>query len=388
MATVRFTHVQKIYANGFVAVRDFSLDIRDRELIVLVGPSGCGKSTTMRMVAGLEEVSEGTVEIGGRVVNRVPPKDRNVAMVFQDYALYPHMTVEENMSLGLRLKKVPAATIHKTVNDTAATLGLTSLLGSYPRQLSGGQRQRVALGRAIVRTPDVFMFDEPLSNLDPKLRTTMRVEIKKLHQRLAATMIYVTHDQTEAMTLGDRIVVLDRGVMQQVADPISLYERPANQFVAGFIGTPPMNFFACELEEQGGAFLARSPHLRLRLPERDGLDARLRAGAVSDRRITLGIRAEDMQAHAVEGARADSNAADACDTLLARVEVVEPLGGESLLHLRAANNGAGDDEGAPAFVVRDLGTSGAKLVPGATVQVRVKRERLHLFGTLDEKAVA
>jgi len=387
MATVTFTSVNKIYSNGFRAVRDFNLDIKDRELVVLVGPSGCGKSTSMRMVAGLEDVSEGTIKIGNRVVNTVPPKDRNIAMVFQDYALYPHLTVEENMCLGLRLKKVPADVIRKKVTEAAEVLGLTQYMKNFPRQLSGGQRQRVARGRAIVRTPDVFMFDEPLSNLDPKLRNTMRVQIKKLHQQLDATMIYVTHDQIEAMTLGDKIVVMNQGVMQQVADPISLYEMPANKFVGGFIGTPPMNFFPCELKDEAGTLFAQNESFKLRVPER--LYAPLRAGFPGAPAVILGIRAEDMDVLGGGSSAGTSN-----DCITARVDVVEPLGAEALVHMSLGKEEkqlAAVDEGesnkGTAFVVRDVSAESVRLAPGTTAPVKVKLEKLHLFNTVDERAI-
>src|SRR3989338_4521263 len=242
MAQVSLANVTKTYAGGIQAVIDCNLNVERREFVVLVGPSGCGKTTILRMIAGLEEVTGGKVFIGGKLVNDVPPKDRDIAMVFQSYALYPHMTVCENMAFALRLRKYPKDEIRKRVNDAAEILGIGKLLGRKPKELSGGQRQRVALGRAIVRKPLVFLFDEPLSNLDAKLRVQMRTEIKKLHQRLQATILYVTHDQTEALTMGDRIVVLKDGVVQQVADPATLYERPVNKFTAGFIGSPPMNF--------------------------------------------------------------------------------------------------------------------------------------------------
>ena len=244
MANVTLVNVEKRYHPGDIkAVENFNLVIEDGEFIVLVGPSGCGKSTTLRMIAGLEEITDGEISIGSRVVNHVSPKDRDIAMVFQNYALYPHMSVRENMEFGLKLRKYPKAEIEAWINDAAQMLGLTDLLHRKSRALSGGQRQRVAVGRAIVRQPAVFLFDEPLSNLDAKLRVQMRVELSQLHNEINTTMIYVTHDQVEAMTIGDRIVVMNEGLIQQVADPITLYNRPVNKFVASFIGTPPMNFF-------------------------------------------------------------------------------------------------------------------------------------------------
>ena len=255
MAKVSLRNVFKIYkgerGKDVTAVQDFNLEIADREFVVFVGPSGCGKSTTLRMIAGLEEISKGDVEIGGKRVNDLPPKDRDIAMVFQNYALYPHMTVFENMAFGLKLRKFPNAEINKRVREAAAILGIEQYLDRKPKALSGGQRQRVAVGRAIVRQPKVFLFDEPLSNLDAKMRVQMRTEITKLHQRLQATMIYVTHDQIEAMTMGDRIVVMRDGVVQQIDAPLSLYNQPANLFVAGFLGSPPMNFIHGKLKDGG-----------------------------------------------------------------------------------------------------------------------------------------
>src|SRR5882724_7824673 len=248
MANVLLKQLNKIYAGGYHAVRDANLEIADGEFMVLVGPSGCGKSTTLRMVAGLEEVTSGEIYIGDRLVNEVAPGERDIAMVFQNYALYPHMSVRQNMAFGLKMRRTPKAEIQKRVNEAAAILSIESLLDRRPRELSGGQRQRVALGRAIVREPKVFLFDEPLSNLDAKLRVQMRAEIARLHQRLKTTVIYVTHDQAEAMTLGDRIVLMDRGVIQQVDTPMNIYHRPANRFVGSFIGSPAMNFFAGEVD--------------------------------------------------------------------------------------------------------------------------------------------
>ena len=247
MASLSLTNVCKVYPNGFEAVKDFSLEVEDQEFIIFVGPSGCGKSTTLRMIAGLEEISSGELKIDGRVVNDVEPKDRDIAMVFQNYALYPHMTVYDNMAFGLKLRKVPKDQIDKAVREAARILDLEKLLDRKPKALSGGQRQRVAMGRAIVRNPKVFLMDEPLSNLDAKLRVQMRIEISKIHQRLGATIIYVTHDQTEAMTLGTRIVVMKDGVVQQVDTPQNQYDKPCNLFVAGFMGMPPMNFIDCKV---------------------------------------------------------------------------------------------------------------------------------------------
>ena len=250
MASLSLQHINKTYPNGFQAVKDFNLEIEDKEFIIFVGPSGCGKSTTLRMIAGLEEISGGTLKIGDKVMNDVEPKDRDIAMVFQNYALYPHMTVYDNMAFGLKLRKVPKDQIDKAVREAARILDLEKLLDRKPKALSGGQRQRVAMGRAIVRNPKVFLMDEPLSNLDAKLRVQMRIEISKIHQRLGATIIYVTHDQTEAMTLGTRIVVMKDGVVQQVDTPQNLYQKPGNLFVAGFMGSPQMNFLDAVISEK------------------------------------------------------------------------------------------------------------------------------------------
>ncbi len=248
MAEVTLDKIAKTYPNGFKAVMDANLKVEDKEFVVLLGPSGCGKTTTLRMIAGLEEITEGTIKIGGRVVNDVEPKDRDIAMVFQNYALYPHMTVYENMAFGLKLRKTPKPEIEQRVKEAARILGIEQLLDRKPKQLSGGQRQRVAVGRAIVRNPKVFLFDEPLSNLDAKLRVQMRAELKRLHQNLQATIIYVTHDQVEAMTMADKIVIMKDGIIQQIGDPYSVYFEPKNKFVAGFIGTPAMNFINAKLE--------------------------------------------------------------------------------------------------------------------------------------------
>ena len=310
MARVELDHVRKVYDNGFEAVHDVVLSIEDGEFVVLVGPSGCGKSTTLRMIAGLESISSGTLTIGDRVVNDVEPKDRDIAMVFQNYALYPHMSVFDNMAFGLKLRKRPKDEIRREVERAADILGLREVLDRKPKALSGGQRQRVALGRAIVREPSVFLFDEPLSNLDAKLRVQTRTEISKLHKDLGATMVYVTHDQVEAMTMGDRIVVLHDGHVQQVAPSLELYDRPANVFVAGFIGSPAMNFLHGVLE--GGTFHTDSRAVRV-----EGLEV----GA--DGPVTLGIRPEDLYTDRVlpPGKRVSN-------TFPGRVDVEEPMGNE------------------------------------------------------------
>ena len=325
MATVVLEHVQKIYDDGFVAVEDFNLEIADKEFVVLVGPSGCGKSTTLRMVAGLEEISGGTIAIDGKVVNDTAPKDRDIAMVFQNYALYPHMSVFDNMAFGLKLRNMPKAEIIERVNEAADILGIRDMLERRPKQLSGGQRQRVAVGRAIVRKPKVFLFDEPLSNLDAKMRVQMRVEISRLHQKLGATMIYVTHDQVEAMTMGDRIVVMEKGRIQQVAGPLDLYDKPVNKFVAGFIGTPPMNFIAGKLAKRGAGLAFVAENTDLPLPEM--WNAAL--APLVEKPVTLGVRPEDV------GSSTAENAAEA-PKLRATVDVTEPMGSETYVYVKAA----------------------------------------------------
>jgi len=316
MANVVLDHVRKIYDNEFVAVEDASFEAKDGELLVFVGPSGCGKSTLLRMIAGLETITSGTISIGDRVVNDVPPQARDVAMVFQSYALYPHMTVRENLAFGLKLRKHSRAEIETRVGGAAELLELDELLDRRPKQLSGGQRQRVALGRALVREPAVFLLDEPLSNLDAKLRLQMRTEIAKLHRRLGTTMIYVTHDQIEAMTLGDRIVILDRGRIQQIDTPMNLYTYPRNLFVAGFIGSPAMNFIGGRLvADPSSAFVSHDGAIRVAL----GVKA-----PASEREAILGVRPEDLGVDL-----------DGSDSLL---ELVEPVGNESFVYARAGEN--------------------------------------------------
>ena len=293
MASLSLQHINKTYPNGFQAVKDFNLEIEDKEFIIFVGPSGCGKSTTLRMIAGLEEISGGTLKIGDKVMNDVEPKDRDIAMVFQNYALYPHMTVYDNMAFGLKLRKVPKDQIDKAVREAARILDLEKLLDRKPKALSGGQRQRVAMGRAIVRNPKVFLMDEPLSNLDAKLRVQMRIEISKIHQRLGATIIYVTHDQTEAMTLGTRIVVMKDGVVQQVDTPQNLYQKPGNLFVAGFMGSPQMNFLDAVISEKGGNVIATIGG------EHEVIVPAAKAKVLKDKgyvgkKVVLGIRPEDI----------------------------------------------------------------------------------------------
>ena len=327
MAGVRAKNVKKVYPGGVTAVHQANLEIADREFLVLVGPSGCGKSTFLRMIAGLESITEGEIYIGEKLVNDLLPRDRNIAMVFQNYALYPHMTVRGNLGFSLKLRKEPREEIEKKVQEAAAILDITQLLDRKPKQLSGGQRQRVAVGRAIVRDPDVFLFDEPLSNLDAKLRVQMRAEISRLHKKLNATIIYVTHDQTEAMTMGDRIVVLKDGIIHQVAPPIELYRHPVDKFVAGFIGSPPMNFIDGRITDDGSKLYFNLDGLRVRVPEErmDGLEE------YREKKIIFGIRPEDIYLAKHYG----DNYPDS--RLSAMVEVVEPLGAEMYVYFQAGN---------------------------------------------------
>ena len=345
MAKVSLRHVTKAFGE-VQAVHDVNLEIEDQEFLVLVGPSGCGKSTTLRMIAGLEEISSGEIYIGDRLVNDVAPKDRDIAMVFQNYALYPHMNVYENMAFGLKLRHFTRQVIDNRVKETAGILGLTNLLGRKPKELSGGQRQRVALGRAIVRDPKVFLMDEPLSNLDAKLRVQTRTEISKLHNRLNATTIYVTHDQTEAMTMGDRIVVMKDGVVQQVAPPQELYDYPANTFVAGFIGSPAMNFLDVKVDDSNGHLRLTGDTFQIGLPEaRSGL-----LKGQHGRPLKLGIRPEDIKA---DGAWLDVHPDSRVDV---RVEVVEPMGAEVFLYVVNGKDHSFTARVDPAVKVRDQQT--------------------------------
>jgi multiple sugar transport system ATP-binding protein len=330
MATVDFAHVEKIYPGGTHAVVDCTLHIADGELVVFVGPSGCGKSTLLRLLAGLEEISSGTLRIGDRIVNDLSPQDRNVAMVFQDYALYPFMTVRRNLEFPLKMRRLPPEEMQRRIDWAATLLDITGVLERLPKQLSGGQRQRVAMGRALVREPTVFLLDEPLSNLDAKLRVQVRAEIGELQRRTAATMIYVTHDQVEAMTLGDRVVVLNQGRLQQVAPPRQLYDHPANTFVAGFIGNPPMNLFPTRIvvDERGRAGITIGNQLIL-IPPRGGIAELLRSNG--DAPLTGGVRPEALQL------APDDSAADA---VRATVEQVEYLGHETLAYVRVGAAGA------------------------------------------------
>ena len=351
------------------ALNNASLSVADKEFVVLVGPSGCGKSTLLRLIAGLEEITSGVIRIDDQVVNDLEPKDRDLAMVFQNYALYPHMTVFENLAFGLKLRKFPRTEIDQRVRDVADLLGLTAQLERLPKALSGGQRQRVALGRAIVRRPKVFLFDEPLSNLDAQMRVQMRAEIARLHTHLGATMLYVTHDQVEAMTMGDRIVVMKDGVIQQVADPLTLYQRPVNQFVAGFIGTPPMNFFQGSLARQNGElfFHEQNPAgggFRVRLP--GGNSGRF--GQWTGPGLTLGLRPEHLTI------RAGNSPAE--QTVVAKVEVVEHLGAETCLHFST---------GAHRFVARVPG--GLAMSVNESVPLVFDLGQAHFFDPTTEKVI-
>lgn len=327
MAKLLLKNINKVYSGGVKAVDNFNLEVEDREFIVLVGPSGCGKSTTLRMIAGLEEISSGELYIGDRLVNDVAPKDRDIAMVFQNYALYPHMSVYENMAFGLKLKKVPKDEIEKKVKEAAEILGIEHLLDRKPKALSGGQRQRVALGRAMVREPKVFLMDEPLSNLDAKLRVQMRTEISKLHQRLKTTFIYVTHDQTEAMTMGTRIVVMKDGVIQQVDTPKNLYDNPVNMFVAGFIGSPQINFIdVTVVEDKGNLVLLMKNGTKLNMSDKH--QRALREGKYINKTIVLGIRPEHLHDASIDALSSNFN------SIKTKVEVTELMGAEIYLHVK------------------------------------------------------
>ena len=328
MAQVSLRNVSKVYPGNVTAVDNINLNIENKEFIVLVGPSGCGKSTTLRMIAGLEEVTRGDIYIADKHVNSVPAKDRDIAMVFQNYALYPHLTVFENMSFGLKLRRYPREEIRQRVGEAANILGITALLDRYPRELSGGERQRVALGRAMVRKPKVFLFDEPLSNLDAKLRIQMRTEIHKLHLRLQTTMIYVTHDQVEAMTLGDKIAVLRDGLIQQFGDPITIYDKPINKFVAGFMGTPPMNFLNGRIEKADGRLYFNEGIIKTKIVE----EMRQKLLSYVDKDIIFGIRSEDIYDKLFVSEAPPEN------IVRATCEVIEPMGSEVYLYLKTLRN--------------------------------------------------
>lgn len=362
MAEVILKDVRKKFGN-VVAVNHFNLSISDREFVVFVGPSGCGKSTTLRMIAGLDEVTAGEIYIGGTLVNQLLPKERDTAMVFQNYALYPHMTVFNNMAFGLKLKKLPRKEIEERVRRSATLLGIEDLLHRKPRELSGGQRQRVALGRAIVRRPKVYLFDEPLSNLDAKLRIQMRVELKKLHERMQTTSIYVTHDQIEAMTMGDRIVVMKDGFIQQVGDPMELYMTPVNRFVAGFLGSPTMNFMPVTINERNGELAAVRPGMALKIPPRCGGPL----AAYNGKEVILGIRPEDFSA---------GGGPDDLDMVTATVEVIQPVGCQIYL---------------------DIGIQGQSLIasvdacfrikPHEQIKLKVNLENMHFFDPETDESI-
>lgn len=370
MASLSLEHLGKKYPNGYEGVKDFNLEITDKEFIIFVGPSGCGKSTTLRMIAGLEEITSGTLKIDGKVMNDVEPKDRDIAMVFQNYALYPHMTVRENMGFALKLRKMSKDQIEAAVNEAARILDLDQLLDRKPSALSGGQRQRVAMGRAIVRNPKVFLMDEPLSNLDAKLRVQMRAEISKLHDRLGATIIYVTHDQTEAMTLGTRIVVMKDGVMQQVDTPTNLYNAPCNLFVAGFIGSPQMNFIDVAVAERGSDTILSFGRNAITLPA-DKAQA-LRAGGYAGKTVVLGVRPEDvLEVDApAEGKRLS-------EPIAATVSVYELLGSSVMLYTEA--------DGASISASAEAGTAART---GSDVSLVFDLDKIHLFDKQTELAIA
>ena len=368
MASLSLKHINKTYPNGFEAVKDFNLEIEDKEFIIFVGPSGCGKSTTLRMIAGLEDITSGELKIGDKVVNDVEPKDRDIAMVFQNYALYPHMTVFDNMAFGLKLRKVPKDEIKKKVEEAAKILDLEKLLDRKPKALSGGQRQRVAMGRAIVRNPKVFLMDEPLSNLDAKLRGQMRIEISKLHQRLNATIIYVTHDQTEAMTLGTRIVVMKDGVVQQVDSPQNLYDKPCNKFVAGFIGAPQMNLIDATVAKSGSDITLSFGGNTIALPADKA--KKLESAGYVGKTVTLGIRPEDL--HDDEAALA----ANEKSVIEAHIRVYEMLGAEVYLYFDI------DDTNCTARV-----NPRTTARPGDVVKLALDMSKAHIFDKETEKVI-
>jgi multiple sugar transport system ATP-binding protein len=384
---LELSHVGKVYDDGTRAVTDLNIDIVDGEFLVFVGPSGCGKTTALRMVAGLETITEGEILIGGKVVNNVPPRDRDVAMVFQSYALYPHLSVRDNIGFGLQLRKVPKAELNSRVEETAKVLGLSEYLDRKPRNLSGGQRQRVAMGRAIVRQPQAFLMDEPLSNLDAKLRVQMRTEIARIQRDLAVTTIYVTHDQTEAMTLGHRVAVMKKGVLQQIDAPQTLYDRPDNLFVAGFIGSPAMNFLPATLNQTDAGLTLSVGNETLTVPD-EVASARPALKSYAGRGLIIGIRPEDLEDAALAGAAPDR-------TIHASAELVEPLGSDLMVHLsvdipavegnehlaelakESGDNVIGAQDGKAAMVARFNPRSTVK--EGEPVLMSVDTSRLHFF---------
>lgn len=361
MASITLKNIKKIYPGNVVAVQDFNLEIEDKEFIILVGPSGCGKSTTLRMIAGLEDISAGELYIGDKLVNDVAPKDRDIAMVFQNYALYPHMTVFKNMAFGLTLRKMPKEEIKQKVEEAAKVLGIEHLLERKPKALSGGQRQRVALGRAMVRNPAVFLLDEPLSNLDAKLRNQMRAEISKLHKNLGTTFVYVTHDQTEAMTMGDRIVVMKDGFIQQIDTPQNLYNRPCNLFVAGFIGSPQMNFIDGTVVKAENGFAIEFAGHRISLPE----DKQKNLEAYEGKEVVLGTRPEDV---------AIGNGPEAVDM---KIDLVELMGSEMYLHCNLSDF---------KITVRTPVVDGCK--SDSTLSFTINKQKLHIFDKETEMVIS
>lgn len=363
MAKVSLKHIYKIYDGDVTAVKDCNIEIEDKEFVVLVGPSGCGKSTTLRMVAGLEDISKGELYIDGKLVNDVPPKDRDIAMVFQNYALYPHMTVYDNMAFGLKIRKYDPAEIDKRVREAAKILDIEALLERKPKALSGGQRQRVAVGRAIVRQPKVFLFDEPLSNLDAKLRVQMRAEISGLHHRLQATMIYVTHDQVEALTMADKIVVMKLGIVQQIGGPMELYNNPDNKFVAGFIGSPPMNFMVVKVEECADGICIDEGSFKLKVTEKQASFLRPYVG----RSVTFGIRPEDVEY---------VTAPEEGKTINGKISVVEPLGSETNVFLVT-----------PTHQITGRIAPTVSVSVGNNISLLPDMEKAKFFNLEDEKAI-
>ena len=359
MAEVTLKDICKVYDGDVLAVNKVNIEVKDKEFVVLVGPSGCGKSTTLRMIAGLEDITEGELKIDGKIVNDVPPKDRDIAMVFQNYALYPHMSVYENMAFGLKIRKYPKDQIEQRVREAAKILDIEELLDRKPKALSGGQRQRVALGRAIVRKPKVFLFDEPLSNLDAKLRVQMRSEISALHHRLQATMIYVTHDQVEALTMADKIVVMKFGIIQQIGGPLELYNEPVNKFVAGFIGSPPMNFMLCDVLKAGSDILVDEGNFKIKVTPKQAKSLAPYVG----KKVTMGIRPEDVE---------HSDAPKENATINGEVVVVEPLGAETHVFVSTGTN---------QFVGKVLPTSPVKVGNKVSLLPNMEKSKFFDFDT-------
>jgi multiple sugar transport system ATP-binding protein len=395
MARIALSHVGKVYEDGTRAVSDLNIDVEDGEFVVFVGPSGCGKTTALRMIAGLETITEGELRIGDKAVNNVPPRDRDVAMVFQSYALYPHLSVRDNIGFGLQLRKMHKAELNRRVEEAARTLGLSEYLDRKPRNLSGGQRQRVAMGRAIVRQPQAFLMDEPLSNLDAKLRVQMRAEIGKLQRDLAVTTVYVTHDQIEAMTLGHRVAVMRKGVLQQIAPPQELYDRPNNLFVGGFIGSPAMNFLSATVHRDGDRYTLDFGEEMLEVPDSVAVGRAALAGYV-DKPIVVGIRPEDLEDAALGGSQPGR-------TLKAVAELVEPLGSDLMVHLSMdAQEASGIDD--IAELAAETGDAGVAIAPdratvvarfsprshvkvGDAVEMTVATEQVHFFDSTTGLAV-